>query len=291
MTQEKEEEHKQHNPFSGTSRAPPPRLLPRNFPGAQPSFNAARAMSSAGTAADAAQQAQQAARAAALSRLEAAAPSAPAAAEAVRADAELRDARRLFNSLLTTKILDELHHSADSLSAALTLLLRITSNILDHPQEQKYRCFKKSSAAYARHLVPLEPEIEKLLAMVGFRRRTVDLEAAWVFENAPSSREWQLLQMAREVLTNAGVAMQEKAARRERERQERLSKAATERERLRLALADDRHLRTAEYEARRRTEPAVSEWKPGQRQQQQQEAPPQFGGEEGMEEEDDDDDE
>ena len=267
-----------------------------------------------------------------LDRLEAASSSAGApqhaAAAAVRGAAEVREARRAFNSLLEMKVLDEKHFCADQLLAALGVLRRVVGNILDAPADPRFRRVKLSSKAWEGSVAPLGPDAERLLHMVGFRRRTVDMEAALVFEfsaagaaaaagggravgggvgagssgSADGAREWQLLAMAREVLANADVAMAAKATRAAQAKAARANRAAAEREKLRLALADDQQLRAAAYEARRRTGPALSDWRPGQRQSEgaaagagaggggglggEEGAPPPEGGEE-----DDDDEE
>jgi hypothetical protein len=151
---------------------------------------------------------------------------------------------------------------------------------------------KLASGAYTKALLPLGSPVEKLLAACGWRTRTVQLEKAWVFDGREGSVDWLRLAMARDVLSNAAEAMAAKAARKAREKEERLTRAAAESERLRLALSDDQALRALDYEARRRTNPAVSEWQPGQQQKEQEEKKKrQRRGTAGSGEEDDEDDE
>jgi hypothetical protein len=215
---------------------------------------------------------------------------------AVDAQQRQHGERVAFNSLLINGVLDEKHHSADALVAALSLLQRIVGNVLDNPSEAKYRQVKLASGAYTKTLLPLGTPVEKLLTACGWRTRTVQLEKAWVFDGKVGSADWARLVMAREVLSNAAEAMAAKAARKAREKEERLTRAAAESERLKLALADDQALRALDYEARRRTNPAVSEWQPGQQQKEEKKKRQRRGtvgsgeGEEEEDEEDEDED-
>ena len=233
------------------------------------------------------------ARAAHLARLQAQADASAAAAKReVDAAQRLRSERVAMNSLVVNGVLDERHHGADALVAALELLRRVVGNVLDAPAEPKYRAVRVANAAYVRALSPLGEPVDRLLRSCGWRTRTVDMERAWVFEAQPGSDDWARLEIAREVLANAAETMAQKAARGAREREARLGRAGAEQERLRLALADDRQLRALDYEARQRTHAAKSEWQPGQRQgqQQQQQEPAAAEEEEAEEEEEEEDD-
>lgn len=52
---------------------------------------------------------------------------------------ELLDARRKFSSSLESNVLDYLHYSPLALEDCVKTMHTLFSNIIDHPDDQKYR--------------------------------------------------------------------------------------------------------------------------------------------------------
>jgi hypothetical protein len=70
-----------------------------------------------------------------------AAPQHPSAAAADHAalERELLDARRKFSSSLESNVLDYLHYSPQALEDCVKTMHTLNSNILEHPEDPKYR--------------------------------------------------------------------------------------------------------------------------------------------------------
>lgn len=52
---------------------------------------------------------------------------------------DLLDARRKFNSCLESDVLDYLHYHPSQLEDCVTTLHKLFTNILEHPEDDKYR--------------------------------------------------------------------------------------------------------------------------------------------------------
>jgi hypothetical protein len=71
---------------------------------------------------------------------------APAGAgdDGTHADPEVRLARRRFSSALESNVLDYLHNAPAALEACVSTLERMFANVLDHPDDEKYRRVRRA---------------------------------------------------------------------------------------------------------------------------------------------------
>jgi len=78
-------------------------------------------------------------------------------------------------------------------STALSTLVKVASNIISHPTEEKYRKVKRSNAAFARRLgaIPGGPDA---MTALGFTNQTIETEAYFVLE--ASADAWTRLTTA-----------------------------------------------------------------------------------------------
>lgn len=170
----------------------------------------------------------------------AAAPAGAAASAAQGArHAELLNARRKFSSTLESDVLDYLHYGPSQLEDCMTTMHTIFNNIVLHPDEPKYRKIKAANKAFLRHIANVN-KAEDLMLQAGWRPKVVDLEKAWLWEYEPSSHEFRVLVEVTEVLLKAMQTLHAKTERKRKDDAERKSKHAEERERIKLALEDDR---------------------------------------------------
>lgn len=77
---------------------------------------------------------------------------APAGAgdDGAHADPEVRLARRRFSSALESNVLDYLHNAPAALEACVSTLERMFANVLDHPDDEKYRRVRRFKGPFVR---------------------------------------------------------------------------------------------------------------------------------------------
>eukprot|EP00879_Flechtneria_rotunda_P004262 GHRR01004511.1.p1 GENE.GHRR01004511.1~~GHRR01004511.1.p1 ORF type:complete len:215 (+),score=64.33 GHRR01004511.1:164-808(+) len=155
---------------------------------------------------------------------------------------DLIDARRKFSSTLEGNVLDYLHYYPQQLEDCIKTLYILFSNIVQHPDDPKYKRIKAANKAYLRNVASVK-HAEDLLLLAGWHPKVVEMEKFWVWDHETSSHDFKVLSALTEVLQKALDTLHAKAERKRKEDEERKSKQAGERERIKLALEEDRRQR------------------------------------------------
>jgi len=173
---------------------------------------------------------------------------------AVEHDPTLLEARRKFASHLDNVVLDYKHYHPSQLDACVGTLHTIFGNVVQNPEEPKYRKIKAANKKFLTDVLAIK-HTEELLLQAGWRPKVVEMEKSWLLEAEPGTHGFKVLQEAYAVLGKVSSSIHEKAERKRKEDEERKSRGAAERERIKLALEDDRRQRhlmqelTAHHEA------------------------------------------
>ncbi|PNW88295.1 hypothetical protein CHLRE_01g023050v5 [Chlamydomonas reinhardtii] len=180
---------------------------------------------------------------------EAAVTPSPAAVEAAHKAAiakQVQEGKRKFYDHLEDKVLDYFHNSPVNIEACVSTCVKIFSNVVHNPTEEKFRKVKAASNTL-RGTVGLIKGGEDLLLLAGWVPKVVDMEKYWVFDAPVDSVRWGLLKEALHLCERAQQTVHEKAEKKRREKEDKLSKESAEKERIRLAIEEDkaeRKLRT-----------------------------------------------
>ncbi len=101
--------------------------------------------------------------------------------------------------ILVFEICDEKHNSPQALlSNAVKPLIKILSNIRDHPSDEKYRKLKYNNPFVRKNII--DTPCERLLRLVGWSSRTEQYEKFLVFTHPQGSVEWDVACVAIEKL-------------------------------------------------------------------------------------------
>lgn len=80
---------------------------------------------------------------------------------------------------------------------AFQILLKLLNNIIQNPNEKKFRTFKKANAAISSRLLNI-PEIVDVLNILGYEEKTIDKDSCFVYEG----NRFDTLKECVELLTN-----------------------------------------------------------------------------------------
>lgn len=101
--------------------------------------------------------------------------------------------------ILVFEICDEKHNSPQALlSNSIKPLIKILSNIRDHPLDEKYRKLKYNNPFVRKNII--DTPCERLLRLVGWTSRTEQCEKFLVFTHQRGSTEWDMACVAIEKL-------------------------------------------------------------------------------------------
>ncbi|KAG2449156.1 hypothetical protein HYH02_005903 [Chlamydomonas schloesseri] len=173
----------------------------------------------------------------------------PAAIEAAHKAAiakQVQEGKRKFYDHLEDKVLDYFHNNPVNIEACVSTCAKIFGNVINNPTEEKFRKVKAASNTL-RSTVGLIKGGEDLLLLAGWVPKVVDMEKYWVFDAPVDSVRWGLLKEALHLCERAQQTVHEKAEKKRREKEDKLSKDSAEKERVRLAIEEDkaqRKLRT-----------------------------------------------
>lgn len=133
------------------------------------------------------------------------------------------------------------------IESCASLLIKIFSNILDHPDEEKYRQVKSTSAAFKQSVLSIKGG-ENLLTMAGFHTKIIDLVKYWAWEQDSIGIKVMILRECREVLQKALGLIHEKAERKKREGPDKEKAERERREAIAAQMEDDKKWRQIKTE-------------------------------------------
>ncbi|KAG2444558.1 hypothetical protein HXX76_001303 [Chlamydomonas incerta] len=217
----------------------------------------------------------------------------PAAIEAAHKAAiakQVQEGKRKFYDHLEDKVLDYFHNSPVNIEACVSTCVKIFSNVVNNPTEEKFRKVKASSNTL-KGTVGLIKGGEDLLLLAGWVPKVVDLEKYWVFDAPVDSVRWGLLKEALHLCERAQQTVHEKAEKKRREKEDKLSKESAEKERIRLAIEEDKAERKLRTELTQATGAVAASPLPSdvatEARSAQKRGPSQGGGPDPAEEDDD----
>lgn len=101
--------------------------------------------------------------------------------------------------ILVFDICDEKHNSPQALlSNSIRPLLKVLSNVRNHPSEDKYRKLRYNNSFVRKHII--DTPCEKLLRLVGWTSKTEQCEKFLIFTHSEGSNEWNMAGVAIEKL-------------------------------------------------------------------------------------------
>jgi len=126
-----------------------------------------------------------------------------------KALAERHDAllKAIFSTLMDFRVT-----VPQRVEACCSVLLKLCSNVLQHPADDKYRQVRATTKAFAANVQAVQGG-EAVLREAGWRAHTVDFEKHWVFQHQPDSFEWRVLELACADLHKAEKQVREKLQR------------------------------------------------------------------------------
>ncbi|KAL6761233.1 hypothetical protein V8C86DRAFT_3131780 [Haematococcus lacustris] len=142
------------------------------------------------------------------------------------ADPVVVEGKKRFSLALESELLDYKHNHPVHIENCAALLIKIFGNVLDHPDEAKYRQIKASGNTFKTQVANVKGG-EHLMTLAGWKVQVVELERFLVFDGEPGSHKAQILAEARALLQRALATIHEKA---ERKRHENEAKAAFEKQ-------------------------------------------------------------
>lgn len=112
---------------------------------------------------------------------------------------ENKQAMKEMEKILVFDICDEKHNSPQALlSNSIRPLMKILSNIREHPSEDKYRKLRYNNTFVQKSIVGTPSE--KLLRLIGWTSATENFEKVLIFKHQQGSKEWDLVCAAIEKL-------------------------------------------------------------------------------------------
>lgn len=105
-------------------------------------------------------------------------------------------AKKELLHIINWQINDDKHRKLEQIEATLRHLLLISNNILDHPDEEKYRQIRILNPIFDRH-VRSSPGGDDFMIVAGFHAEVRQNERYFVFSHQPHTIEWKILQEAR----------------------------------------------------------------------------------------------
>ncbi|GIL74704.1 hypothetical protein Vretimale_2338 [Volvox reticuliferus] len=151
----------------------------------------------------------------------------------------VQEGRRKFSNHLEDTVLDYLHNNPINIEACLATCNKLFGNVVNNPDEEKYRKVKVSSNTL-KNTVMMVKGGEDLLLHAGWVPRVVEMERYWVFDAAPDSVRFGVLKEALHLTERALHTVHEKAEKKRKEHEEKLHNDSAEKERIRLAIEEDK---------------------------------------------------
>uniref|UniRef100_A0A7S3QRY1 PUB domain-containing protein n=2 Tax=Dunaliella tertiolecta TaxID=3047 RepID=A0A7S3QRY1_DUNTE len=136
-------------------------------------------------------------------------------------------------------LLDYKHNHPINVSNCVAMLLKIFNNVLEHPEEQKFRQVKAGGNAFRNNISSIKGG-EKLMTLAGWRVQVKDMEKYYVFEGDPGSRKMDILRETANTLQKAMATVNEKAERKRQEMQAAGAMEKARKEQILRALEDDK---------------------------------------------------
>ena len=149
-------------------------------------------------------------------------------------DLAVAESRKLVLRALDSKLSQQDDAAA---AAAIELATKLASNIVQNPDEPKYRRFKASNPAISKKLLKQPGGVDLVLAM-GFRTVVFEMEEHWTADGSELQR--RKLGEALEVLAHYAGVVRARAAAKESARAAKLSGMSEERERALRDIQGDR---------------------------------------------------
>ncbi|GAX85007.1 hypothetical protein CEUSTIGMA_g12428.t1 [Chlamydomonas eustigma] len=149
------------------------------------------------------------------------------------------ETRKKFVAVMEEKLLDYKHNHAQNIENCATTLIKIFSNILDHPEDPKFRKMKASSNVLKSNVLNIKGG-EDLLMLAGFRGHVVELQKYWVFESDQHGIKDSVLSECCSALQKGLQTIHDKAEHRRREHEEKLNMEKERREAITKQMEDDR---------------------------------------------------
>ncbi|MEW5299789.1 MAG: hypothetical protein WDW38_010875 [Sanguina aurantia] len=156
--------------------------------------------------------------------------------------AAVSDGRRKFLLALEGELLDYKHNVPQHIENCANMLIKIFTNVIENPAEEKYRSIKATSNALMNNVFNVKGG-EHLLQLAGWRTQVVELQKSWVFDSAPDSTRFSILKEALSLLNKALFTIHDKAERKKNEKEEKANKDKAQRDKILAALAEDKQNR------------------------------------------------
>lgn len=107
-------------------------------------------------------------------------------------------------------IMDYKHHSPTDVADCLNKLLQLFKNVIDHPDDPRFRKIRASNKAFEHHVANMNGAIE-VMVECGWRTKVVDFERSWVFQYPQGSTEFEVMEAAVHELEKAAVTAEAKS--------------------------------------------------------------------------------
>jgi len=172
---------------------------------------------------------------------------------AEQAYARQRNTRQAFRRLVDPGL--SRGNMESTVQTTLNTLLKIADNILNNPEDEKYRQFKPTNTLIKRTLVDVKGGLEYAVAL-GFRAEVVNFQPLYIFH--PNPKRLEDLQIGADVLREFVERKNEEADRVAKGRADEKAAAARAAEIVRLAYEEDRKAKKMRDDMERQRRDAVA---------------------------------
>ncbi|KAG2492041.1 hypothetical protein HYH03_009770 [Edaphochlamys debaryana] len=152
---------------------------------------------------------------------------------------QVQEGRRKFYNQLEDHVLDYMHNNPVHIEGCLNTCVKLFGNVVNNPEDQKFRKIKATSNTL-KNTVMLVKGGEELLLYGGWVPRVVDMEKYWLFDAEADSVRFGVLKEALHLCEKALATVHEKAEKKRKEKEEKLTRENAEKERIRLAIEEDK---------------------------------------------------
>ncbi|KAK9829736.1 hypothetical protein WJX72_007573 [[Myrmecia] bisecta] len=125
---------------------------------------------------------------------------------------QLREGLKKSSKLLFTDLMDFRHNGPERVEQCVATLLKMLSNVIEHPEEEKYRKIRATNAAFMNKVEALPASIP-LLSALGWHVTVDNHEKYWVFDAPAGSLRMRILEGGVGQLQDALRQVSEKAKR------------------------------------------------------------------------------
>eukprot|EP00798_Chlamydomonas_sp_ICE-L_P015750 gene15750-21873_t len=157
------------------------------------------------------------------------------------------EARKKFSLVMEDELLDYKHNNPVLIEGCASTLIKIFTNILEHPDEEKYHKVKAVSNTFKNNVAGVRGG-EHLTTLAGFKTIVMDLTKYWAFEADEHGIKMNILHDCKGVLEKALRTIHEKAERKRHEHEEKVAREKGLREQALAAIHDDREERKLKTE-------------------------------------------